>query len=159
MNLKEVQSLITSVAKFGASELKLDFDDTKITIKAKRYNTNNIKVLAPNSDVGVSNFKVPMKVEAAKDIKLSEISEEINNLNQVVIRSPFIGTFSLESSVEKSKKLEVGDFVERGDFLCAIEALKLMNQVNSDASGNIKEILVKDKTPVEFGQPLFIISI
>lgn len=157
MNLEEVERLITSVAESGTSELKLDFDSAKIKIKTSKINAAS-RVVVTVPSVEMSNFNDKKNTGLAKEIELNKTLEEANDFNKIVVKSPFIGTFSLEPFVQKFKTLEVGDFVKQGDFLCFIEALKLKNQVHSSISGSIKEILVKDQTPVEFDQPLFIIS-
>ncbi|HVL76983.1 MAG TPA: acetyl-CoA carboxylase biotin carboxyl carrier protein, partial [Noviherbaspirillum sp.] len=75
-----------------------------------------------------------------------------------VVKSPMVGTFYRASAPGKPPFVEVGASVKEGDTLCIIEAMKLLNEIDADASGVIKEILVENGQPVEFGQPLFVIG-
>lgn len=74
------------------------------------------------------------------------------------MKSPMVGTFYRASSPEAKSFVEVGDSVKEGQTLCIIEAMKLLNEIESDASGVVKAILIENGQPVEFGEPLFIIG-
>ena len=75
-----------------------------------------------------------------------------------VVKSPMVGTFYRSASPGAKPFVEVGDTVQQGDALCIIEAMKLMNEIEADASGTIKAVIAENGQPVEFGQPLFIIA-
>ncbi len=75
-----------------------------------------------------------------------------------VVKSPMVGTFYRAASPGSKSFVEVGDTVKEGDTLCIIEAMKLMNEIEADASGVVKAILVENGQPVEFGQPLFVLA-
>ncbi|MDC3219443.1 acetyl-CoA carboxylase biotin carboxyl carrier protein, partial [Flavobacteriaceae bacterium] len=85
-------------------------------------------------------------------------SEELDNENHIVVKSPIIGTFYRKPSPDKPSFVEVGKNVSEGDVLCVIEAMKLFNEIESEFSGKIVKILAEDQSPVEFDQPLFIID-
>ena len=87
----------------------------------------------------------------------SEIHVEENDKN-IIIKSPIIGTFYRKPSPDKPAFVEVGQTIGEGDVLCVIEAMKLFNEIESEISGKIVKILVDDKSPVEFDQPLFLID-
>jgi acetyl-CoA carboxylase biotin carboxyl carrier protein len=74
------------------------------------------------------------------------------------VRAPIVGTFYRRPSPDSDPYVEVGDSVGEGDVLCIIEAMKLMNEIECETSGTVKEILVEDAEPVEFDQPLFVIE-
>ncbi|MFT6835634.1 MAG: acetyl-CoA carboxylase biotin carboxyl carrier protein, partial [Francisellaceae bacterium] len=82
-------------------------------------------------------------------------SEEIEG---EIVRSPMVGTFYLSASPEAAAFISVGHQINPGDTLCIIEAMKIMNQIESETSGTIKKILIEDGTPVEYDQPLFIVG-
>ena len=75
-----------------------------------------------------------------------------------VVKSPMVGTFYRSASPGAKPFVEVGDSVQQGDVLCIVEAMKLMNEIEADASGTIKAVIAENGQPVEFGQPLFIIA-
>ncbi|TPN89317.1 acetyl-CoA carboxylase biotin carboxyl carrier protein [Aquimarina algicola] len=153
MNLKEIKSFINSVAKSGTNEVKLGTDDLKIEIKSKNPDVKTQVRTIEMLDFDNKNS------ELIKEVELNTKTTEKSDLKKVIIKSPHIGTLSLKSPIRNTKMLKIGDYIEKGDFLCSIEALQLVNHVNSNISGNIKEILVEDKTPVEFDQPLFVINV
>ena len=75
-----------------------------------------------------------------------------------IVKSPMVGTFYLKPSPNSDPYVQVGQKVKKGDVLCIVEAMKLMNEIESEWDGEIKEILVKDEEPVEYGKPLFVIK-
>lgn len=100
-----------------------------------------------------STEKVVNKVE-----KINKVSEE-NQVNEdedlTIVKAPMVGTFYSKPSPESDAFVNVGDTVKKSDVLCIVEAMKLMNEIESEVSGEIKAILVKDGDMVEYGQPLF----
>ena len=117
-------------------------------------------------------IKQLMKKEDKKEVPVSQniVMQNIEE-NQVenrslenskpqgnIVKSPMVGTFYLRPSPESMPYVEVGKKVKKGDILCIIEAMKLMNEIESEFDGEIKEILVKDAEPVEYGKPLFVIG-
>jgi acetyl-CoA carboxylase biotin carboxyl carrier protein len=87
-----------------------------------------------------------------------EPKEAGSGANEELVRAPIVGTFYRRPSPDSDPYVEVGDTVGEGDILCIIEAMKLMNEIECETSGTIKEILVEDAEPVEFDQPLFVIE-
>ncbi|RZP03672.1 MAG: acetyl-CoA carboxylase biotin carboxyl carrier protein [Flavobacteriales bacterium] len=162
MNLKEIQNLIKFVAKSGATEVKLEMNDVKITIKtvdeqskADTTYIQQIPALAPSQ--GASAPVVP--VPEAASVPAAEVSSETaEDANYITVKSPIIGTFYRKSSPDQPAFVEVGDTIKEGDVLCIIEAMKLFNEIESEVSGKIVKFLVDDATPVEFDQPLFLVD-
>ena len=155
MKIKEIQNLIKFVAKSGASEVKLEMEDVKITIKT---NDGSQPVVIQGPAV------VPQQVVQTQPVLPEPIVPPPNqeaveqDSNYVTIKSPIIGTFYRKPSPDKPNFVEVGDTISEGSVLCVIEAMKLFNDIESEVSGKIVKILVDDSSPVEFDQPLFLVD-
>ena len=158
MDIKEIQNLIKFVQKSGVEEVKIERDDFKITIKTKSVAPQHIIVEDVPTQVSIPASQ-PI-TQAVQEVNTQETTESVNleNDNQVVVKSPIIGTFYRKPSPDKPSFVEVGQSIAKGDVLCVIEAMKLFNEIESDFSGKIVKILVDDQSPVEFDQPLFIID-
>ena len=161
MDIKEIQSLIKFVAKSGASEVKLETPDLKITIRTGAPSGPSETTLVQQNPVAAAPVSVPAPVPAAPEpaaveAPASEKPEE--DSKYITIKSPIIGTFYRKPSPDKPAFVEVGDVISQGDVLCVIEAMKLFNDIESEVSGKIVKILVEDSSPVEFDQPLFLID-
>ncbi len=159
MNLKEIQNLIKFVAKSGATEVKLEMNDVKITIKTVDEQTKadttyiqQMPALAPQ--VASAPVAAPQVASAPAEVSL----ETAEDTNYITVKSPIIGTFYRKSSPDQPAFVEVGDTIKEGDVLCIIEAMKLFNEIESEVSGKIVKFLVDDATPVEFDQPLFLVD-
>ena len=160
MDLKEIQNLIKFVAKSGASEVKLEMDDVKITIRTGNESTSaqvqqvTVPVPMPQPALPqVAPIATPEPVAPAP-IK----SETSDDAKYITIKSPIIGTFYRRPSPDKPIFAEVGQNINEGDVLCIIEAMKLFNEIESEVSGKIVKVLVDDASPVEFDQPLFLVD-
>lgn len=157
MDLKEIQNLIKFVAKSGATEVKLEVDDFKITIKTT----------AEGSQAEMTYVQMPI-TNALQQASAAQPTSPATVLPQVIanevdskyitIKSPIIGTFYRKPSPDKSVFVEVGNIISKGDVLCVIEAMKLFNEIESEISGKIMKVLVDDSSPVEFDQPLFLVD-
>lgn len=158
MDIKEIQNLIKFVQKSGVEEVKIERDDFKITIKTKSVAPQHIIVEDVPKPVSIP-VSQPI-TQAVQEVNAQETNESVNleNDNQVIVKSPIIGTFYRKPSPDKPSFVEVGQSITKGDVLCVIEAMKLFNEIESDFSGKIVKILVDDQSPVEFDQPLFIID-
>ena len=159
MNLKEIQNLIKFVAKSGASEVKLEIEDVKITIRTGGSNKTHFQQIAV--PVSEPQAPLPQAATAAETIvdvgPVAEVPTS-DNSKYITIKSPIIGTFYRRPSPDKPIFAEVGQTIAEGDVLCIIEAMKLFNEIESDVSGKIVKILVDDSSPVEFDQPLFLVE-
>ena len=158
MDIKEIQNLIKFVQKSGVEEVKIERDDFKITIKTKSVAPQHLIVEDIPTPVSIPASQPP--TQAVQEVNIQETTQSVNleNDNQVIVKSPIIGTFYRKPSPDKPSFVEVGQSVSKGDVLCVIEAMKLFNEIESDFSGKIVKILVDDQSPVEFDQPLFIID-
>jgi len=159
MELKEIQNLIKFVAKSGASEVKLEMKDVKITIKTGKGKTETTIIQQPTTS------QIPVLAQPVLETNTNvgngdvakEESNEVNS-NYIEIKSPIIGTFYRKPSPDKPVFAKVGDTIDVGDTVCIIEAMKLFNEVESEVSGKIVKVLVDDSSPVEFDQPLFLVD-
>ena len=159
MNLKEIQNLIKFVAKSGASEVKLEMDDIKITIRTggDSAGTTTQHVTLPPSVPHAQAHQPISNQQNAIDQPIATESET-DESKYIIVKSPIIGTFYRRPSPDKPIFAEVGKNISVGDVLCIIEAMKLFNEIESEVSGKIVKILVDDASPVEFDQPLFLVD-
>jgi len=157
MELKEIQNLIKFVAKSGASEVKLEMEDIKITIKTGASKSET--TLYQQAPVAQFVPQVPV-ASAAQSVTETPVQEEKKDEDSklIMIKSPIIGTFYRKPSPDKNVFVKVGDMINTGDTVCIIEAMKLFNEVESEVSGKIVKVLVDDSSPVEFDQPLFLVD-
>lgn len=160
MDLKDIQNLIKFVARSGASEVKLETDDIKITIKTGTETETTIVQQVPVS--APMQQMAPAQVQAAPAAPEAAASPETpaadDNSKYITVKSPIIGTFYRKPSPDKPVFVEVGQTIAEGDVLCVIEAMKLFNEIESEVSGKIVKVLVDDSSPVEFDQPLFLVD-
>lgn len=157
MDIKEIQSLIKFVAKSGASEVKLETDDIKITIRTGSLGTNETTYVQSLPMSQAPMAQMPMQAEPVAQAAATQDSAAEDD-KYITIKSPIIGTFYRKPSPDKPLFVEVGDTISSGDVLCVIEAMKLFNDIESEVSGKIVKVLVDDSSPVEFDQPLFLVD-
>lgn len=144
MEYEKIKQLMDDMGNSKLSSIEIDFPDgTKISM------TKENKVVVKQIETG--------------DQEISEIienTEEIkeDNLNKNIVKSPMVGTFYMKPSPSSDPYVEIGQRVKKGDTLCIIEAMKLMNEIESEFDGVVSQILVNDGEPVEYGKPLFVIE-
>jgi len=158
MDLKDIQNLIKFVAKSGASEVKLETEDIKITIRTgseeQKGETTYIQQI-PTMSAPQQQMVASHQTEAGAPA-VAEAKDEDSKF--ITIKSPIIGTFYRKPAPDKPMFVEIGSNIGTGDVLCVIEAMKLFNEIESEVSGKIVKILVDDASPVEFDQPLFLVD-
>lgn len=148
MDLRKLKKLIDLVEESGIAELEVTEGEEKVRI------AKHVASAAPVSYVAQVPGSAPAAPVAAAPVAPAAPALPAGN----VVKSPMVGTFYRSSAPGAKPFAEVGQSVAVGDTLCLIEAMKLMNEIESDVGGTIKEILVENGQPVEFGQPLFIIG-
>jgi len=158
MNIKEIQNLIKFVAKSGATEVKLEMNDVKITIRTgEGHVKGETTIIQQVPTIAATPAIAPQTpIEAVKAEATAPDTDE--NSKYITVKSPIIGTFYRKSSPDQPSFVEVGDMIKEGDVLCIIEAMKLFNEIESEVSGKIIKVLVDDASPVEFDQPLFLVD-
>jgi acetyl-CoA carboxylase biotin carboxyl carrier protein len=154
MDSKEIQALIKFVVKSGAQEVSLETEEFKINIKtasgALEQQTSYIQTIAPQQAMQAAPVQVAVAVAGE--------TEAEGNENYITIKSPMIGTFYRSQSPEHDVFVKVGDTIGEGDVLCIVEAMKLFNEIESEVSGTIVKVLVDDRSPIEYDQPLFLVD-
>jgi len=155
MKLKEIQNLIKFVAKSGASEVSLEMENVKITVKTS---IDSPKVVVQEPIVIPQQPQTISTPPVSPTTNTPDPESSDDNSNYITIKSPIIGTFYRKPSPDKPSFVEVGDIISEGTVLCVIEAMKLFNDIESEVSGKIVKILVDDTSPVEFDQPLFLVD-
>lgn len=144
MDYNEIKNLINDIGQSNVDEVNLEFPDG-IKISVKKNNQVIKEVVKENTTEIPENIK--------QTITTKEIKEE--NEDFKVIKSPMVGTFYSKSAPTANPFVKVGDKVKKGQVLCILEAMKLMNEIESEYDGEIVEVCVKDDEMVEFGQSLF----
>lgn len=149
MDLRKLKTLIDLVAESDIAELEVTEGESKVRI-LKSSSTPQGQVVMMQPQHAPATMAAPAAAAPAPSAP-AEITGHI-------VKSPMVGSFYRSSAPGSPAFVEVGATVKEGDTLCIIEAMKLLNEIEADASGVIKEILVENGQPVEFGQPLFVIS-
>lgn len=150
MDLRKLKTLIDLVQNSGISELEISEGEEKIRIAKHTVAAPTTVMLGQQTP-----HYQPVPTAAAPT---AEVAAESSTPAGHVVTAPMVGTFYRSGSPGAPSFVEVGQSVKEGDPLCILEAMKLMNEIESDASGVIKAILVENGQPVEFGQPLFVIG-
>jgi acetyl-CoA carboxylase biotin carboxyl carrier protein len=153
MDIKELQNFIKFVTKSGASEVSLETDTYKVTVKTSGAEAVHYVASAP---AAVAATPAAMAAPAAAPATAPAIEDEYANC--VAIKSPMIGTLYHKPSPDKPVFKNVGDMVTAGETVCIIEAMKLFNEIESEVTGKIVKIVANDMTPVEYGQTLFLVE-
>ena len=149
MDLRKLKKLIDLVEESGISELELTEGEEKVRISraTQSFEPQPVQYAAAPAQAAAAPAAAPVSAEAAPEA-----------IQGHAVESPMVGTFYRASSPEASSFVEVGDKVEVGDTLCIIEAMKLLNEIESDKAGIVKKILIDNGQPVEYGEPLFVIG-
>ena len=159
MDIREIQNLIKFVAKSGATEVKLEMDDIKITIKTTSENaTVENGTFVQHIPATMPQMQAAAPVAQAVETAAAPAAAANDDAKYITVKSPIIGTFYRKPSPDKPMFVEVGTTIKTGDVLCVIEAMKLFNEIESEVSRKIVKVLVDDSSPVEFDQPLFLVD-
>lgn len=159
MEYEKIKQLMDDMGNSKLTSVDIEFPDG---IKIKMEKKNEVQVITTQDAVTsnvqnaiISNQSISTTVENSNVIKETNITKIENELNGEIVKSPMIGTFYSKPSPTSNPYVEVGTEVRKGDVLCIIEAMKLMNEIEAEVSGKIAEVLVKDGEAVDYGKPLF----
>jgi acetyl-CoA carboxylase biotin carboxyl carrier protein len=145
MDYKDIKKLMDDMGQSKLSEVEIEFPDgTKVSLK-KNEETKIV------SEIPQTAVSTPGQAETAS-------KQEEKKLEGNVVKSPMVGTFYSKSSPTAESFVKIGSKVKKGDTLCIIEAMKLMNEIESEFDGEVVDILVHDEEAVDYGKELFIIK-
>jgi acetyl-CoA carboxylase biotin carboxyl carrier protein len=155
MENKEIQKLLDFIAQSTLDEVNIETSELKLSVK--RYAAAPVvqQVIASAPQVAAPVAVAPVAQAVAP---VAPVAAPVIASNRVTIKSPMIGTFYRSSSPDRPSLVEVGSDISKGTPVCIIEAMKLFNEIESEISGRIVEVLVENATPVEFDQPLFVVE-
>ena len=152
MDLRKLKTLIDLVAESDIAELEVTEGESKVRIVKSSALAHNQVMMMPQQ--GMQHYQQPSSAAAPAAATPVAVVEPAG----FVVKSPMVGTFYRSAAPGSPSFVEVGSSVKEGDTLCIIEAMKLLNEIDSDAAGIVTQILVENGQPVEFGQPLFVIA-
>ena len=153
MEYEKIKQLMEDMGNSKLTDIDIEFPDgTKISMKKQNSLSANRTQNEPN-DISLNENFVEQNTLIENTTKIETKQEEGN-----IVKSPMVGTFYIKPSPTSDPYVQIGKEVTKGETLCIIEAMKLMNEIESEFSGKITEILVKDGDTVEYGTPLFIIK-
>jgi len=158
MDFKQIQELVKMVNKSNISELSIEQDKFKITIKQKDNEQPVYTVPAVAAPVYQQMPQAAPVAQATAPAAEAAKPAEAKADNLVTIKSPMIGTFYRSPGPDKPSFVNVGDEVSPGKVVCIIEAMKLFNEIESEVAGRIVKVLVDDASPVEYDQPLYLVE-
>ena len=144
MEYEKIRQLMEDMGSSKLTEVNIDFPDgTKISMKKEQ----NQKKVSINEEIK-QETKIENEEQVNEENKVEKVKENI-------VKSPMVGTFYIKPSPTDKPYVQIGKKVKQGDTLCIIEAMKLMNEIESELSGSVTEILVNDGDAVQYGTPLF----
>jgi len=153
MNLKEIKDLIDVLKDTEVTELEIEKSGTRVKIKMGGGQDTRPVFLQGQIQQPAQQPQITQVQPEA--LPAPQASPEPEGKNYVVVSSPIVGTFYRSPSPEAANYVEVGDVVKKGQILCIIEAMKLMNEIEAEVSGKVVGVMVENAQPVEYGEPLF----
>lgn len=153
MDLRKIKKLMELLEESGIAEIEVKEGEESIKL-SRNISTSS----TPNQPIYQQPLVAPQQQEIQNDTKDSNTKSSTVDKNKNTVNSPMVGTFYASASPESKPFVTVGQSVKKGDTLCILEAMKMMNQVQAESNGTIVEILVDNAEPVEFDQPLFVIE-
>ena len=156
MEYKDIKKLIDDMGESKIDELEIEFPEG-VKISMKKNTKKEVVIERPEPPRTVIEASAPMTVPVVsqkQENSLVNVEEKVEE-NYKIIKSPMVGTFYASSSPDKDPYVKVGDKVKKGQVVCIVEAMKLMNEIESEFDGEIVEICVNNQDMVEYGTPLF----
>ncbi|MDC0542400.1 acetyl-CoA carboxylase biotin carboxyl carrier protein [Methylophilaceae bacterium] len=155
MDLRKLKTLIDLVEASDISELELTEGEEKVKISRQ----NNMGASLTPTNYVQQQIRPPLNQQPQTQTDTLEDKIDTSPTeNKNIITSPMVGTFYRSASPDSAPFIDIGSTVKKGETLCIIEAMKILNEIESDKEGTITKILIENGQPVEFGQPLFEIS-
>lgn len=145
MNIKEIRALVELLREYGLTEVELERDDVRIRLRREPPATPPVAASAPAP-------------AAAAATPAAEPAREERRQHLVTVEAPMVGTFYRAPSPDAEPFVREGDAIKEGQVICIIEAMKLMNEIESKVAGRVAKVSVENGHAVEYGQPLFLID-
>ena len=160
MKAKELQELLDFIAKSGLNKVNIETEEFKISVQREPSTKQVVSMsAAPLAAPAPQPVAAPAASPAqAPSAPAAPATEATTSASHTALKSPMIGTFYRSSGPDAAAFVQVGDTVEKGQVICIIEAMKLMNEIEAETGGVVRQILVKNAEPVEYGQTLFVIE-
>jgi acetyl-CoA carboxylase biotin carboxyl carrier protein len=159
MKIKEIRDLIDFISQSELNEVNIETTDFKISVKkSPDIHVSSSDLTLPKTNPNKESVKTSVSGKVEEAVEEGEEVKEKEKENLMEIKSPMIGTFYRAPNPESPSFVEPGDKIRPGQTVCIIEAMKLFNEIESEISGTIVEVLVDNSTPVEFDQPLFLVE-
>jgi acetyl-CoA carboxylase biotin carboxyl carrier protein len=164
LNFKEILELIDKVADSGISSVEVEQAGTKIKVEGKsapqqHVITSYVPSEMKHSEASAPVLAVPAALTAAEESEKKKKEEEESEAGLHIITSPIVGTFYRSPNPESEPFVNVGDRITKGKVLCIVEAMKLMNEIESDVEGVITKIYPSNGQPIEYGEKLFAVKV
>jgi acetyl-CoA carboxylase biotin carboxyl carrier protein len=157
MDIRKIKKLIELLEESGVAEIEIKEGEESVRIaRQSPSGMHTVQMMAPNYQAAAAPPPA-LSAPAAAPAPAAK-SQTAAGAGEHLVTAPMVGTYYSSPSPGAKQFIEIGDSVEAGQVLCIIEAMKMMNQIESEVSGSVRAILVKNGEPVEFGQPLFIIE-
>ena len=154
MDYKDIKKLMDDMGDSKIDSLEIEFPEG-VKIKMKKNTEKEIVIKEPRNIIEASAPMTPPVVRKPEEKALVNPEKNLEGENAKVVKSPMVGTFYASSSPEKEPFVKIGDKVHKGQVLCIVEAMKLMNEIESEFDGEIAEVCMKNEDMVEYGTPLF----
>lgn len=158
MQVDEVKDLIKAISESEIAEFILEDDSSGVKLVLKKHEAVQAAQLQVASSVGSAPTVAVPQPAAPAESKEQPGEEVYDDANYYTVKAPMVGTFYRAPAPDADPYVQVGDEVTTGQALCIIEAMKLMNEIESEIDGRIVKILVENAQPVEYGEPLFVVE-
>lgn len=166
MTYKEITELLRLINKLDLAEFKVKEGDFELLVRTDKYNKGNKSFEMPHiQSAPIPQYQSnPQPLSQAKeDTEITASSQEkpkqeATGKKFLEIKSPMVGTFYRSASPDKPPYIKVGDKISKGSVVCIVEAMKLFNEIESEVSGSVVQVMVEDGSPVEYDQVLFLVD-
>jgi acetyl-CoA carboxylase biotin carboxyl carrier protein len=155
IDFKELSELLAAIAANNITELTLKNADFELTVSKGHPQFTNGSISTTIADINTQVIALPAPEH---QLQVSDASAQTIDLKWVAIKSPMVGTFYRSPAPDEPAFASIGDRIRVGQTVCIIEAMKLMNEIESEVVGQVMEVLVENGQPIEFGQPLMYIN-
>lgn len=155
INFKEIEKLIEILEKSKLEEIEIEYNNIHLRLKK----SSNVSTIIPQPIPQIFPQPIQTEIKQVKET-LTPLTEKVESKNENIfeVKSPMVGTFYRAPAPNAEPFVKVGDIVKRGQTLCIIEAMKIMNEIESEVDGKVIEIKVQNAEPVEYGEVLMLIE-